>query len=226
MHDTLIFDLDGTLVHSAPDMAHSLNHTLARYGAGPLTMETVSGLVGNGIAKLVERGFQASGSGLEKSEMEEAIRTFEAHYGENAVVDTALYPGAKSVLEALLADGMTLAICTNKTEPIAEDILAKLHIAHCFEAVLGGHAKWPRKPDPAPLLQAVNKSGGAPGRALMIGDSKIDLDAARAAGIPVILTSFGYSQVPVDQLGPDAVIDSLKELPQALASLRVRAGTG
>ena len=223
MHDTLIFDLDGTLVHSAPDLANSLNHTLARYGVAPLTMETVSLLIGGGIPKLVERGFREANCRMTSRKLEEATRTFEAHYAKNAVVDSELYPGAKAVLDALRAAGIKLAVCTNKLEPIAKDILEKLRIAHCFEAILGGHAKRPRKPDPASLWEAVDKSGGSAERTVMIGDSKVDLDAARAARIPVILVSFGYSKVPAAQLGPDAVIDSLKDLPEALASLRVDA---
>jgi len=223
MHDTLIFDLDGTLVHSAPDLAHSLNHTMDRYGVAPLTMETVSLLIGGGIPKLVERGFREAGCRITNRKLEEATRTFEAHYAKNAVVDTELYPGAKPVLDALRAAGMKLSICTNKLEPIAKDILEKLRIAHYFEAILGGHAKRPRKPDPAALWEAVEKSGGSAERTVMIGDSKVDLDAARAARIPVILVSHGYSKVPAAQLGPDAVVDSLSDLPEALASLCVDA---
>jgi len=219
MRDTLIFDLDGTLVHSAPDLCHALNHTLARYGVGSMSVEAVSGLIGDGIPKLVERGFEASGCKLTERKLEEAIRTFESHYAKNAVVDSELYPGAKSLLDALTKTGMKLAICTNKLEPIAKDILEKLRVAHCFEAILGGHARRPRKPDPAALWEAVEKSGGSAERTVMIGDSKVDLDAARAARIPVILVSFGYSKVPAAQLGADAVIDSLSDLPEALASL-------
>ena len=219
MRDTLIFDLDGTLVHSAPDLCHALNHTLARYGVGTMSVEAVSGLIGDGIPKLVERGFEASSCNLTKRKLEEAIRTFESHYAKNAVVDSELYPGAKSLLDALTKTGMKLAICTNKLEPIAKDILEKLRVAHCFEAILGGHARRPRKPDPAALWEAVEKSGGSAERTVMIGDSKVDLDAARAARIPVILVSFGYSKVPAAQLGADAVIDSLSDLPEALASL-------
>jgi phosphoglycolate phosphatase len=219
MHDTLIFDLDGTLVHSAPDLARALNHTLARYGVGAMSVEAVSGLTGDGIPKLVERGFGASGFRLTNRKLEEAIRTFESHYAKNAVVDSELYPGAQSLLDALTKAGMKLAVCTNKLEPIARDILEKLRVAHCFEIILGGHAKRPRKPDPAPLWEAVEKSGGSADRTVMIGDSKVDLDAARAARIPVILVSFGYSKVPASQLGADAVIDSLSDLPEALAAL-------
>lgn len=219
MLDTLIFDLDGTLVHSAPDLAHALNHTLARYGVGPMSVEAVSELTGDGISKLVERGFEASGFRLTKRKLEEAIRTFESHYAKNAVVDSELYPDAELVLDTLAKAGMKLAVCTNKLEPIARDILEKLRVAHCFEIILGGHAKRPPKPDPASLWEAVEKSGGSADRTVMIGDSKVDLDAARAARIPVILVSFGYSKVPADQLGADAVIDSLSELPDALAAL-------
>ena len=219
MPDTLIFDLDGTLVDSAPDLANSLNHTLARYGVPPLSVEAVSGLIGGGIPKLVERGFQESGCRLTDRKLEEATRTFEAHYAKNAVVDSELYPGAKTMLDGLMKAGIKLAVCTNKLEPIAKDILEKLHIDHCFEIILGGHSKRPRKPDPAALWEAVEKSGGSADRTVMIGDSKVDLDAARAARIPVILVSFGYSKVPAAQLGADAVIDSLSDLPGALASL-------
>jgi len=218
-HDTLVFDLDGTLVHSAPDLRHALNHTLASFGLGPLSLEVVGGLVGDGIAKLVERGFEVSGHPMTDGQLEEAYATFVKRYEAYPVVDSELYPGALPLLDELTASGAKLAICTNKLEPIANDILAKLAIADRFEIILGGHASRPPKPDPASLLKAVESAGGSPERSVMIGDSKVDVDMARAANIQVILVSFGYTAMPAAKLGADAVIDRLSDLPEALASL-------
>jgi len=218
MRDTIVFDLDGTLVDSAPDLAHSLNHALGLNGATALGVEAVKGMVGDGMAKLFERAVQESDQTLSESGFEAAYGAFERHYMQNAVTDTVLYPGTEKVLDALIKHGLTLAVCTNKLEPIAQYMLEALGVADRFAVILGGQAGRPRKPDPAPLYEILNKLDSSPERAAMIGDSEIDLGTARAASIPFVLATFGYSRSGPD-LNADVRIDEMSDLPRALASL-------
>jgi phosphoglycolate phosphatase len=219
MRDTIVFDLDGTLIDSAPDLTHSLNAALDLTGAEAFDVETTKTMVGDGMVKLFERAAAASGQRFSGADFDGAYGAFERHYAENAVVDTVLYPGTREMLDALAGHGLTLAVCTNKLEPIARHILEVLGVADRFAVILGGRAGRPPKPDPAPLYEVLDALESEPGRAALIGDSKVDWGTARAAAIPFVLATFGYCHQATG-IDADASIDAMSALPGALAGLQ------
>ena len=220
MRDTIVFDLDGTLVHSAPDLARALNHTLSCLGAPPLREAAVTGMIGGGMAKLFERALAASDLVLSEAEFEAAYRAFETRYAENAVVETKLYPDTARVLDDLFTHGLTLAVCTNKLEPIARYVLEALGVADRFAAIVGGGERRPCKPDPGPLIEILAALGSGPDRAAMVGDSEVDLAAARAASVPFVHVTFGYGRASAKLAGADAQLSAMRDLPRTIAALR------
>ena len=214
--DVVVFDLDGTLADTAPDLAAALNHALAALGRGPVPAESVRHLVGHGARALLRRGLAATG---EESEdlVEKGFPLFIGHYEANICVGTGIYPELEATLGALRAQGVRLAVCTNKQEGLTAKLLEALGWEARFDAVVGGDTLAVRKPDPAPFHEAVARAGG--GRAVLVGDSITDADTARAAGAPFVAVSFGFSDRPVEALGADAVIDDYRELLPALRRL-------
>ena len=221
--DHVVFDLDGTLVDTAPDLAAALNHTLAHAGRPPVGIDDVRHMVGLGAAKLIERGMAATG-GLPDAAGEAALlQVFLYHYGQNLSAGSRPFPNVVETLEALADAGTGLAVCTNKPEGMARRLLADLGLDRLLPIILGGDSLPVKKPDPEHLLTTVARlvahrnGSGAGGSAVMVGDSQTDLSAARNAGIPAILVTFGYTPVPAAELGADALIDDFAELPAALA---------
>jgi phosphoglycolate phosphatase len=211
----LVLDLDGTLVDSVPDLAACANAVLAERGAAPLGEDEVRHMVGDGIAALVARALAARGLQPDAS----AKRRFLDLYLAAPTARTRPYPGVPETLDELRRRGARLAICTNKPEAATRAVLAGTGLLGFFEAVLGGDSLPVRKPDPGHLLGALARLGADPGEALMIGDGENDAAAAKAAGVPVVLMRYGYSRVPVESLGADAVLDrfpALLELPMLL----------
>ncbi len=219
MRDTIVFDLDGTLIDSAPDLTHSINATLNLAGTRAFGIEAIKTMVGDGMIKLFERAVVASSQRFSQTEFDDAYRAFERHYAQNAVVDTTLYPGTQQMLDTLIDHGLTLAVCTNKLEPIARYILEALGVADRFAVILGGRAGRPPKPDPAPLYEILDALASGPERAALIGDSEVDWGTARAAAIPFVLATFGYCQTGT-KIDADASFDAMSALPRALASLQ------
>jgi phosphoglycolate phosphatase len=218
----IIFDLDGTLVDSAPDLHGALAHVLAETGRASVRLDDVRNMVGDGARAMLERGFAATGGPLEGAAFEAAFRLFLSHYGANVARLSRAFEGVEEALAGLQAAGAALGVCTNKPQALTEALLEALALDQHFGAVIGGDALPVRKPDPAHLeatLDRLNRSG-AP--AVMVGDSRNDVAAARGAGLPVILVSFGYTTVPVHELGADLVIDHFRDLPAALAELGFR----
>ncbi len=215
----IVFDLDGTLIDSAPDLRLALNRVLAARGRRDLGLDEVIGMLGDGAAKLVERAFAATG-GLADGEVAALIGEFlDAYEGHGAEL-TRPYPGVRAVLARLREDGYGLAVCTNKPQRPSEEILAELGLDGFFSAVVGGDAvEGARKPDPRHLTAALRALGAAPRDAVMVGDNENDVAVARAAGVPVIAVAFGYAKVPADRLGADLVIDAFEELYDALGRL-------
>ncbi len=214
----VVFDLDGTLVDTIGDLAAALNATLAEHDLPPHSEDAVRTMVGGGLAKLLERARAAYGADLEAIGRDDAVKGIFEHYAANPANASELYPGAKEVLAALTEAGIPCGICTNKPEAIARDLLEAMGIAKDFGIIQGAEAGFPRKPDPAGLTHVVAALGAAPEATLMIGDSEVDVKAARAAGLKgVVLVSFGYSVTPVTELGADTVINHLHELVPALA---------
>lgn len=216
---TLIFDLDGTLVHSAPDISAAANHALLPLGARTLTTDEISLMIGNGLPKLLERAFTAVGVQPDRRQFDETYALFISYYETHPAVHSQLYPGTIEALEALVDEGFTLCVCTNKLEAIALEVLDGLNIRRLFHSVVGGAPGRPQKPDPAPLIEAVKDAGGDPAHAIMIGDSGADAALAKAACCPIILVSFGYSHEPVSTLGAAQIVDAMSALPSAVHSV-------
>jgi len=216
---TIVYDLDGTLADTAEDLVATVNWLLGREGLQPLKVESAGSLVGAGARALIARGFQASGRSLEPRKLETLFGDFVAHYNAHIVDRTRLYPGVDKALHAFARLGWRQAVCTNKVEGSAKLLVAKLGVADHFAFVCGQDTFGIGKPDAKPLLQTIAASGGARDRAIMVGDSATDIKTARAANVPVIAVDFGYTDIPVAQLGPDRVISHFDELMAACDAL-------
>ncbi len=206
-YDAILFDLDGTLIDSAPDIRAAINQVMRRDGLPPLALPVVTSFIGNGVAKLVERAYRHQRAELAAGELELKVARFSEAYAANAATLTRPFPGVIEGLRMLQADGLRLAICTNKPSGLAERILESLGLAPFFDCVIGGDSCANPKPHPAPLFACVDTLGVSPERTVYIGDSQIDVQAARAAGIAVIAVTYGYSSLPATGLGADATID-------------------
>jgi phosphoglycolate phosphatase len=215
----LLFDLDGTLVHSAPDLAASLNRRLEALGRTTLDLEAVTAMVGNGFQKLLERALLATGGPLPQAEFEAVNAAGLADYFENATTLTRPYPGVAETLKALKDQGCRMAVCTNKPVAPSWRILEDLGLAGFFEALAGGDSYTVRKPDPGHIKALLEEMGVAPREAVMIGDSSNDLLAARGAGLPTVLLTYGYCPEGAANLRPDALAESFTELPEILRRL-------
>ena len=210
----ILFDLDGTLVDSVPDLAAALATLLAERGRPPLGIAAVTEMVGDGAAKLVERALAASGEG--EAPLGPALDRFVALYEANATRFTRVYEGVPEVLGALADAGWRLALCTNKLERATRAVIEALGLAPRFAIVLGGDSLPTRKPDPGPLLAALDGLGVAPSRAAMVGDHANDILAARRAGMASIFARYGYGAATLGSLLPDAAIDRFSQLFGAL----------
>jgi len=214
----VVFDLDGTLADTVGDLTTALNRTLIERDLPPHPEDAVRGMVGGGLAKLLQRGLAAHGISLGPAEHDAVLSRFVAHYAANPAERSTLYPGARETLDALRAAGIACGLCTNKHDAIARDLLNTLGIAKSFGVIQGSDAGFPRKPDPAGLAHVVKALGAVPESTLMVGGGRTDLETARAAGLKaVVLVSFGYSVTPVTELGADAVINHLHDLVPDLA---------
>ncbi|MCG2841492.1 phosphoglycolate phosphatase [Sandaracinobacter sp. RS1-74] len=217
--DTIIFDLDGTLVDTADDLTASLNHALRTLGRPVIDPDGVRAMVGHGARKLLERGLAATGE-MTPELVEAGVRPFLEHYGANIAVHSRPFDAVEGVLDELEGRGLKLAICTNKPVALAESLVAELGWGGRFRALLGADSRPWRKPDPRHLRETLAEAGGE--RAVFVGDSKTDADTALAAGVPLVLVSFGYSTEPVESLGADELIGHYSELLPALG--RIQAG--
>jgi len=209
----VVFDLDGTLIDSAPDIAAALNRTLAGHGLPELPVRQVAGMVGDGAKVLVRRAFAAHGTAPEEAAIERATADYLADYQANIAVETTAYPSVAATLAALLAAGWRMAVCTNKPEAAARSILGRLGL-NGFAAIGGGDSFPARKPDPrhlAATMQAAGMTG-----AVMVGDHANDLHAARGCGVPCIWAAWGYTEADP---GADAVARSFADLPALLVKL-------
>jgi len=212
----VMIDLDGTLIDTAPDLAASANAMLAGLGMPTHELETVKTWIGNGVARLVKRSLTGSMDGEPEAELyQRGYPLFLEHYGSHVADASRPYPGVVEGLEQLRDAGYALACITNKAEAFTLPLLNALDLHDFFKLVISGDSLPKKKPDPLPLLHACEHFGITPEHGVLVGDSGNDTRAARAAGMPVICVSYGYSQgVDVASLNPEAVIDSLVELPQ------------
>lgn len=214
-----VFDLDGTLADTAGDLVGTLNVILKQEGLAPLPVSKARDMIGAGARALIQRGFEAAGKELTPAYLDELFRQFMIHYGENICVETRLYPGVAEALDRLEQAGFILAVCTNKVEEHSVKLLHELGIGHRFAANCGRDTFPYFKPDPRHLTLTIERAGGSPARAVMIGDSRTDIVTAQNAGIPAIAVPFGYTDVPVRELGPDLVVGHFDELFPAVKTL-------
>ena len=216
---TIVFDLDGTLVDSAPDLVGTLNFLLAQEGVAPLTLDDARPMIGRGARALLLQGFAAAGAPVPHDRMDDLFNQFIAHYEGRIADESRIFPGVLEALGRLRRAGARLAVCTNKRTALSVHLLEALGFADRFEAIVGADSAPAAKPDARHLTTAIAQAGGAVDRAVMVGDSVSDAGAARAAGTPLILVSFGYTETPAAQLGADIVIDHYDQLVDACASL-------
>jgi phosphoglycolate phosphatase len=215
----LIFDLDGTLIDSAPDLAHALNRLLAELGRPPLELAAVRRMIGDGAPELVRRALAIGGAVFDPIAMPELFERYRAFYLANATASTRAYPGVAETLGALRAEGYRMVVCTNKFQRPTMKILDFLDLARFFDGVAGGDVVPARKPDPRHLLAGLALVGAGPEQAVMIGDGINDVDAAKAAGIPMLLLESGYGEIAASQLGGDRLLAGFGDIPEALAEL-------
>jgi phosphoglycolate phosphatase len=220
----VVFDLDGTLVDSAPDIHAALNATLAQAGRSGVDLAMATRFVGDGARQLVARGFVATGGAIDGAELDRHFRAFLDAYAADPVTLTRPYRGASQTLLALKAEGRALGVCTNKPDALTMAVLTRLGLAPHFEAIVGPDRVARKKPDAEHLLATLRAMGAAPAEAVMIGDSANDVAVARAAGAAAIAVSFGYAHGDPAALGADALVSSLAELPAAIRRLESDGG--
>jgi phosphoglycolate phosphatase len=219
---TLVFDLDGTLVDTASDIIATLNAVLAVEGLTPLAPEVAITMVSHGSRVLLESALKANGVEAESDRLDNLVAFFIDHYSEHIADHSRAFPGAVTALDRFAAAGWRLAVCTNKFEGLSRQLLGAIGLLDRFAAVTGQDTFGVRKPDPRHLLETIRVAGGRAENAVMVGDSIVDVDTAKAAGVPVIAVAFGYSAIPVNALGADRIIGHFDELYAAVGEVRVR----
>jgi phosphoglycolate phosphatase len=217
-YEGVVFDLDGTLIDSVPDLTDAVNRLLAAAGKGPLPEDEVKLMVGDGVATLVARAFAAAG-GAPDGDIAPHVARFIADYEKNAAIRTRPWPNVMETLERLRQSGVRLAVCTNKVRSATVNILDALDMAQAFDAVVGCDDTPAPKPDPRHVLVTLERLGVSPERAVYVGDSPNDVVAAKAAGVACIVVSFGYTRTPAAELGADRVIDDFTDLADAMRAL-------
>ena len=217
---TIVFDLDGTLIDTAPDLVGATNHVLAAEGLVPVTDAQVRPYVSFGARRMIERGLELRGALRSIEETDRMLEVFLAFYANNIAVRSRPYPLLEATLSELAASGARLAVCTNKRENLSRKLLDALGLSQRFAAICGSDTFTVRKPHPDHLIGTIKAAGGDASRAIMVGDSDVDVCTAKAAGIPIIGVSFGYTDIPMRDLGPDALIDHYSEFRPELDRLR------
>jgi len=213
---TIIFDLDGTLVDTAPDLIATLNLVLAQEGLPPIAYDAARRLIGGGARGMIERTLAAEGRKPSKPELDRMFASFIEHYAAHIADRSRPFPQVEAALEHLTEAGHRLAVCTNKLEWLSVRLLDRLKLTRHFAAICGQDTFGVQKPDPQMLRLTIARAGGQPTRAIMVGDSGTDIRVSRAATVPVIAVDFGYSEVPIETLQPDRIIGSFADLPAAI----------
>lgn len=219
---TIVFDLDGTLVDTAPDLAGATNHALASLGLAPRATAELRPWVSYGARRMLIEAMRACGAPAEDALVDRLLALFLAYYEANIARESRPFPGALEAIAAMRRAGARVAICTNKRETLTLKLLGELGIAGEFDAVVGRDTLPVSKPDPRPLLAAIERAQGRVERSVMIGDSAVDIATARAARVPVVGVTFGYTDTPVADLDPDVLLDDYAALLPSLTGLLVR----
>ena len=217
----IVFDLDGTLVDTAPDLISALNYILDREGLPPVPLQSARTMIGQGARRLIERGLEQDGRSVGLSDITRLTSDFIDHYAAHIADASRPFEGLENALDDLSKQGFRFAVCTNKLEWLSKRLLDRLGLSGRFDAICGADTFGVSKPDPVILQQTVARAGGHLPSAIMVGDAGPDIGVARRAGIPVIGVEFGYTEVPIADLKPDRLIGHMRELTAAVASLTV-----
>jgi phosphoglycolate phosphatase len=216
---TIVFDLDGTLVDTAPDLIGALNFILEREGMPPVPLQSARTMIGAGARRLIERGLELDGRAATVADIDRLTSDFIDYYAAHIADASRPFEEMEAALDDLAAAGYRFAVCTNKLEWLSKRLLDRLGLSGRFSAICGADTFGVSKPDPAILRETVARAGGQLSSAIMVGDAGPDVGVARRAGIPVIGVTFGYTEVPMAELKPDRLIDRMSQLGQAVESL-------
>jgi phosphoglycolate phosphatase len=216
---TIVFDLDGTLVDTAPDLISALNFILNREGLPAVPLASARNMIGAGARKLIERGLELEGRTASVEDITRLTADFIDYYAAHIADASRPFDGLESALDDLTARGYRLAVCTNKLEWLSKRLLDALQLSPRFAAICGADTFGVSKPDPAILRQTVARAGGNLAATIMVGDAGTDIGVARRAGVPVIGVTFGYTDVPIADLKPDRLITHMHDLPAAVEAL-------
>jgi phosphoglycolate phosphatase len=216
---TIVFDLDGTLIDTAPDLISTLNLILAREGLAEMPYDDARRLIGGGARGMIERALAADGRPGSKADLDRMFGAFIEHYAAHIADHSRPFPALETALERLAGEGRRLAVCTNKLEWLSVRLLNTLQLTRYFAAICGQDTFGMQKPDPEILRRTIVRAGGETAKAIMVGDSGTDVRTARAANVPVIAVDFGYSEVPIATLQPDRLIGSFADLPAVISEL-------
>src|SRR5258708_5902025 len=219
---TIVFDLDGTLVDTAPDLINALNFILDREGLPAVPLHSARHMIGAGARRLIERGLELDGRSLGLEDVTRLTGDFIDYYAAHIADVSRPFEGLEDALDDLSARGYRFAVCTNKLEWLSKLLLDQLGLSSRFSAICGADTFGVAKPDPAILRQTIARAGGELSSSIMVGDAGPDIGVARRAGIPVICVEFGYTEVPIADLKPDRLINHMRELPAAVAGLMLQ----
>jgi phosphoglycolate phosphatase len=222
---TIIFDLDGTLVDTAPDLVETLNVVLRREGLPAIGYDEARLLVGGGARRMIKRGVANEGHTRTAADLDRMFNDFIAYYADHVADRSRPFPGVAEALDTLAARGCRLAVCTNKLEWLSVRLLRALGLADRFVAICGQDTFGILKPHPDALHRTLQRAGGTIHRAVMVGDSQTDIVTAQAAGMPIIAVDFGYTDVPVTELAPDRIISHFNALPDSIADVLAARGS-
>ena len=216
---TIVFDLDGTLIDTAGDLISTLNLILTGEGLPPMEYDAARRLIGGGVRRMIERAVLAEGRACPEAELDRMFSGYIEHYAAHIADRSRPFPQAEAALQHLAGQGHRLAVCTNKLEWLAVRLLDTLTLSRYFTTICGQDTFGIQKPDPRMLRLTIERAGGDPAKAIMVGDSATDIGTARAASIPVVAVDFGYSEVPISTLKPDRIIGAFADLPAAIKEL-------
>jgi phosphoglycolate phosphatase len=216
---TVVFDLDGTLVDTAPDLINALNFVLVREGMPAIPLSSARNMIGAGARRMLERGIEADGRAVSVADIDRMTKDFVDHYADHIAEASRPFEGLEAALDDLAGRGYQFAVCTNKLEWLSKKLLDELGLSARFSAICGADTFGISKPDPTILQQTVARAGGELSSTIMVGDAGPDIGVARRAGVPVIGVEFGYTDVPIADLKPDRLIGHMRDLRQAVESL-------
>jgi phosphoglycolate phosphatase len=216
---TVVFDLDGTLVDTAPDLIETLNVVFAREGLPPVDYHQARLMIGGGARRMIECGLQYNGQAAPRGQIDRMFADFIAYYSIHLADKSQPFPGLDAALDHLAEGGCRFAVCTNKLEALSRLLLDALGLTRRFVAICGQDTFGMQKPDPEILRRTIRAAGGEPRRAVMVGDSGTDIVTARAAGVPIVAVDFGYSESPIKELGADRLISRFDQLAAAVLEL-------